>query len=215
MPASPPGLRLEEASIPYLQTLTAYFVPAITAQIANVLCKRSWKTSLFSSDFLSPLHRREMLEALANWRSPHYTVSVKISYHLTAVSQFDAPKAFLALLLALALFPFKFLMMILSRLGVMLERPVIIPFTAWLSRLLERHYIILNLVSNSLIDLGIVSMLLLGYLFIYTPLSTIYFFAPVPWHVYLFAFHGTIILLVFEEVKKYYRRRGYPLEFLG
>lgn len=42
-----------------------------------------------------------------------------------------------------------------------------------------------------------------------------YFFAPMPWHVYLFAFHGTALLLIFEEVKNYYRRRGYPLEFLG
>jgi len=37
----------------------------------------------------------------------------------------------------------------------------------------------------------------------------------VPWHVYLFAFHGTVMLIAFEEVKKYYRRKGYPLEFLG
>ena len=49
----------------------------------------------------------------------------------------------------------------------------------------------------------------------YTPLSRIYYFGPVPWHVYLFAFHGTILLVIFEDVKKYYRRQGYSLEFLG
>jgi sodium/potassium-transporting ATPase subunit alpha len=72
-----------------------------------------------------------------------------------------------------------------------------------------------NFISNPLIDLGILFALLLCYLFFYTPLSRIYFFAPVPWHVYLFAFHGTVLLIGFEEVKKYYRRKGYALEFLG
>jgi sodium/potassium-transporting ATPase subunit alpha len=37
----------------------------------------------------------------------------------------------------------------------------------------------------------------------------------VPWHVYLFACHGTLLLFGFEEVKKFYRRKGYQLEFLG
>ncbi|HEY3305912.1 MAG TPA: hypothetical protein VGL70_20500, partial [Candidatus Binatia bacterium] len=74
---------------------------------------------------------------------------------------------------------------------------------------------VLNLVSNPLIDLGILFELLLCYLFFYTPLSRLYFFAPVPWHVYLFAFHGTLLLLGFEEAKKYYRRKGRRLEFLG
>jgi sodium/potassium-transporting ATPase subunit alpha len=36
-----------------------------------------------------------------------------------------------------------------------------------------------------------------------------------PWPVYLFAFHGTLILFAFEEIKKYYRRRGHRLDFLG
>ena len=53
------------------------------------------------------------------------------------------------------------------------------------------------------------------YLLFYTPLSGIYHFAPVPWHVYLFAFHSTLLLLVFEEVKKHFRRRGHALESLG
>ena len=29
------------------------------------------------------------------------------------------------------------------------------------------------------------------------------------------SFHGTILLVIFEDVKKYYRRQGYSLEFLG
>jgi hypothetical protein len=85
---------------------------------------------------------------------------------------------------------------------------------ASLAKFFARHYIVFNLVSNPLIDLGILFELLLCYFFFYTPLAEIYYFAPVPWHVYLFACHGTVILLVFEEVKKYYRRKGYPLEFL-
>ena len=96
-----------------------------------------------------------------------------------------------------------------------LESAVIIPCTAWLAKFLERHYVVFNLVSNPLIDLGILFELLLCYFFFYTPLARIYYFAPVPWHVYLFACHGTIILFAFEEIKKYYRRKGFPLEFLG
>jgi len=83
------------------------------------------------------------------------------------------------------------------------------------ARIFERHYVIFNLISNPLIDLGLLFELGLCYLFFYTPLSQIYYFAPVPWHVYLFAFHGTIVLFAFEEAKKYYRRKGYKLEFLG
>ena len=73
MPSSPSGLRLAEASHAYLQTLTAYFFPTVATQIANVLSKRSWKTSLFSPKFLVPQRRREALDAIANWRPPHYT----------------------------------------------------------------------------------------------------------------------------------------------
>jgi sodium/potassium-transporting ATPase subunit alpha len=105
--------------------------------------------------------------------------------------------------------------MLLTQLLVTLERPLVAPFTAWLAQFLERHYVLFNLISNPLIDLGILFELLLCYFFFYTPLSRIYYFAPVPWHVYLFAFHGTILLIAFEEVKKYYRRRGYALEILG
>ena len=109
----------------------------------------------------------------------------------------------------------KFSWILFTQLLVNLERPVIAPLTARLARFLDRHYIIFNLISNSLIDLGILFELLLCYLFFYTPLANIYYFAPVPWHVYLFAFHGTALLLAFEETKKYFRRKGYPLEFLG
>src|SRR4030095_16353977 len=97
----------------------------------------------------------------------------------------------------------------------LLERAFIMPPPPRLGRFLEGHYVICNLISNPLIDLGILFELALCYLFFYTPLSQIYYFAPMPCHVYLFAFHGTILLIVFEEVKKYYRRKGYSLEFLG
>ena len=71
----PSGLKFSEASPAYLQTLTAYFFPTVTTQIANVLCKRSWKSSLFSRNFLNPIHRSEALEAIARWRPPRYTTS--------------------------------------------------------------------------------------------------------------------------------------------
>ncbi|MBI2359238.1 MAG: HAD-IC family P-type ATPase [Deltaproteobacteria bacterium] len=215
MPASPAGLKLSQASSAYLQTLTAYFFPTVTTQIANVLCKRSRKTSLFSRDFLSPLSRGEILRALRTWRPRPYVAQVKIDYRITAATQPEATRAFFALFTQLALLPFKFLLMVISRGGMILERPVLSPLAARLARFLERHYVVLNFVSNPLIDLGILFELFLCYLFFYTPLSRIYYFAPVPWHVYLFAFHGTVLLLVFEEAKKYYRRRGYLLNFLG
>jgi magnesium-transporting ATPase (P-type) len=215
MPASPPGLKLDQASPAYLQSLTAYFFPTVTTQIANVLCKRSWKTSLFSREFLNPLYRRELLEKLAGWRPRPYTARVRIDHPVAAVSVKEIAKAFFAPVSALALLPFKLLLMGGAKIAVALERPVIVPLAARLSRFMERHPVFLNLVSNPLIDLGMLCELALCYLFFYTPLARIYFFAPVPWHVYLFAFHGAALLLIFEEVKKYYRRRGHPLEFLG
>jgi sodium/potassium-transporting ATPase subunit alpha len=170
MPPSPAGLKLHEASPAYLQTLTAYFFPTVTTQIANVLCKRSWKTSLFTKEFLNPLHRRETLEAIASWHPLGHTQA---------------------------------------------EIGLFVPLGARLARFLDRHYVLFNFVSNPLIDLGILFELLLSYFFFYTPLSRIYYFAPVPWYVYLFACHGTFLLLAFEETKKYYRRKGHALEFLG
>ncbi|MBM4297131.1 MAG: cation-transporting P-type ATPase, partial [Deltaproteobacteria bacterium] len=162
MPASPRGLNFAQSTPAYLQTLSAYFFPTVTTQIANVLCKRSWKHSLFAVNFLRPDHRRESIEAIVRWQ----------------------PKRFA-------------------------------PASAWLARFFERHYIIFNFLSNPLIDLGILFELLLCYFFFYSPLAEIYYFAPIPWHVYLFACHGTILLFAFEECKKYYRRKGFPLEFLG
>lgn len=215
MPPSPQGLRFSEASNAYLQTLTAYFFPTVTTQIANVLCKRSWKNSLFARNFLNPLHRRRTLEAIVRWRPPRYTHRVRIDYHVTGATEFDVVRAIFALTRSLVLLPFRLIWMAFAQLLVLLEQPCIIPYTAWLARFLERHYVIFNFISNPLIDLGILFALLLCYLFFYGPLSRIYFFAPVPWHVYLFAFHGTVLLIGFEELKKHYRRKGYALEFLG
>jgi hypothetical protein len=181
MPASPRGLKFSQSTPAYLQTLTAYFFPTVTTQIANVLCKRSWKTSLLSPTFLNPARRREALDAISNWRPKRSALQLKSN----------------------------------GRANSKFESAVIVPFTAWLAKFFKRHYIVFNLVSNPLIDLGVLFELLLCYFFFYTPLADIYYFAPVPWHVYLFACHGTVILFAFEESKKYYRRKGYPLEFLG
>jgi magnesium-transporting ATPase (P-type) len=215
MPASPAGLRFGEASPSYLQTLTAYFFPTVTTQIANVLCKRSWKTSLFSRAFLDPAHRAEKLQAIAGWRPPRYTRRVLIEYHVGGAAEFAPFRALFALAGALVLLPLRVIWMLLAQALIRLERPIIVPLTAWLASFLERHHILFNLISNPLIDLGIFFELALCYLFFYTGLAEIYYFAPVPWHVYLFAFHGAVLLFVFEEVKKYYRRQGVPLEFLG
>ncbi len=154
MPASPPGLEMSGASREYLQTLSAYFFATVAVQIANVLCRRSWKTSLFSRDFLHSDRRREILSRVEGW-SPR------------------------------------------------------------IADLLGRHPLWLNFLSNPLILAGIAFELSFCYLLFYTPLSHLYFFAPLPWHVYLFAFHGAVVLLVFEETKKYFRRRGRSLSFLG
>ena len=215
MPSSPAGLNFTAASSAYLQTLTAYFFPTVTTQIANVLCKRSSQTSLFSWNFLDPLRRSEALAAIDNWRPHPYSARVHIEYHVQRAGEFSASRALFAMIGGLALLPFRFIWMLLTQLLVRLERPVIAPFTRSLARFLERHYIIFNFVSNPLIDLGIFLELALCYVFFYTPLSEIYYFAPVPWHVYLFAFHGTVLLIIFEEIKKYYRRKGHRLEFLG
>jgi len=171
MPASPRSLQFAQATPAYMQTLTAYFFPTVTTQIANVLCKRSTKASLFAANFLQPAYRREALEAIAHWRPRRTPEPV--------------------------------------------ERFVPLAVMAWLAKFFERHYIVFNLVSNPLVDLGILIELLLCYIFFYTPVAEVYYFAPVPWHVYLFPCHGTVVLLVFEETKKFYRRKGWPLEFLG
>ena len=165
MPSSPSGLHLGEASRAYLQTLTAYFFPTVATQIANVLSKRSWKTSLFSPRFLSPERRREALDAIANWRPPHYTHRVLVDYHVKRAGEFIVVRAFFALAGSLVLLPFTFVWMILTQWLVKLERPLLIPLTAWLARFLERHCVLFNLISNPLIDLGILFELVLCYCF--------------------------------------------------
>ena len=79
----------------------------------------------------------------------------------------------------------------------------------------KRILVLLNFVSNPLILFGIAFELFFCWILFYSPLSKIYFFEPVPWHVYLFAFHGTALLLAFEEGKKFLRRRGYKLAALN
>ncbi|TGM85149.1 HAD-IC family P-type ATPase [Leptospira bouyouniensis] len=113
MPSSPEGLNMTKASPEYLQSLTAFFFPTITVQIANVLSKRSRIESVFQMD----------------------------------------------------------------------------------------------LFSNRIIWIGIGFSILLCYLFFYTELSSIYYFAPLPFHVYGFAFHGTLVLLLYSEILKYFRRK--------
>ncbi|TGL70734.1 HAD-IC family P-type ATPase [Leptospira jelokensis] len=113
MPLSPEGLNMTKASNEYLQSLTTFFFPTITVQIANVLSKRSYTESIFS----------------------------------------------------------------------------------------------MNLFSNRIIWIGIGFSILLCYLFFYTELSSIYYFAPLPIHVYGFAFHGTLVLLLYSEILKYFRRK--------
>jgi magnesium-transporting ATPase (P-type) len=215
MPSSPRRLAFDQSSLAYLQTLTAYFFPTVTTQIANVLCKRSWKTSLLSTDFLHPLRRQEALAAIAGWRVPRYRARMHIEYVIHRAAEFTTLRVSLAVFADLLLFPLRCAAMLLSLALVRIERPIIVPVTAALGRYLERHPVLFNFVSNPLIDLGILFELILCFLFFYTPLSAIYYFAPVPWQVYLFAFHGTVMLFAFEEVKKFYRRKGYALEILG
>ncbi|MCW7482805.1 HAD-IC family P-type ATPase [Leptospira kanakyensis] len=113
LPSSPPGLNMAEANVSYLQSLTAFFFPTITVQIANVLSKRSRTESIFQ----------------------------------------------------------------------------------------------MNLFTNKIIWLGIGFSFLLCGIFFYTDLSSVYYFAPVPPHVYLFAFHGTVVMILYSEVIKYFRRK--------
>ena len=215
MPPSPAGLKLDRASEAYLQTLTAYFFPTVTTQIANVMCKRSWKSSLFSRGFLNAARRAEMLRTIADWRPPRAAAPARIDRRLQRSPDATTARLYGSLIVASLVLPVSTVWRLLCRLATRVERPVIAPLASWSSRFLDRHYVILNLVSNPLINLGVLLELSLCYVFFYTPLSAIYYFAPVPWHVYLFAFHGTILLFTFEEVKKCYRRKGYKLEFLG
>ncbi len=103
----------------------------------------------------------------------------------------------------------------LVRLAKMLERPLIGPVSGAVSRFMRRYPRLLNLVSNPLIDVGIFFELGLCAALFYTDLAHIYYFLPVPWPVYLFGLIGPLVLLAFEETKKYYRRKGHGLKMLG
>ncbi|MDD2317076.1 MAG: HAD-IC family P-type ATPase [Desulfobacterales bacterium] len=212
MPASPAGLKMDLATPAYLMSLTAYFFPTVTTQIANVLCKRSWKTSLFSKDFIDPQHRREILDHIGTWRP---WSNDRVNQSQPAPPGPGLPPSTGSLWWQWLAFPLRVLRRLLTRLGRRLEKPLIRPAAAAMSRTLERHPVTLNFVSNPLIDIGIVFELGFCVLLFYTDLARIYYFAPVPWPVYLFAFTGTVVLTAFEEAKKFLRRRSHRLEFLG
>ena len=215
MPASPTGLDMGKASSEYLMSLTAYFFPTVTTQIANVLCKRSWKTSIFSRQFLHPHHRQEIFDCIRSWRPLEYRSEPGLDRSIFDNRITGAGRRPMALLAHWLAFPLRLLLYYLSRFFMRLEQPLLRPLMEKSSLFFERHEILLNFISNPLIDLGIIFELVLCAAFFYTGLSHIYYFAPLPWPVYLFAFHGTLILFTFEEIKKYYRRRGYRLDFLG
>jgi magnesium-transporting ATPase (P-type) len=214
MPPSPPGLDMSRASAAYLQTLTAYFFPTVTTQIANVLSKRSSLNSIFSLDFLSTARRQEIVEGLRRWQVPRYAPRAQVAYQLHRFSLAELGHILVGLVREITLLPLRGVLMLLSELGRRLERPLS-SGARWLGRLLEAHPVLLNFVSNPLILFGIAFELLFCWILFYSPLSKMYFFEPVPWHVYLFAFHGTVLLLAFEEGKKYLRRRGYKLRALN
>ncbi len=214
-PASPAALNMAQAAPLYLQSLTAYFFPTVTTQIANVMCRRSRTASLFSREFLTERRRKELIDAIAAWRPRLHRARVQVDYDIGEIGRLDAARAPAHLVSALLLLPIKYLRLSVSRLLLRLERPVLGPLRTGLVRLLDARPWLLNLFSNPLINLGAAFSLALSAAFFYTPLSEIYFFAPVGWEVYLFAFHGAFLLLGLEEGKKWLRRRGRPLNFLG
>lgn len=215
MPASPPGLDMKLASREYLMTLTAFFFPTVTTQIANVLCKRSYKESLFSRDFLPDERRAAMIQAVKNWRPRGYVARVQVQHEFHRLVDKEAALTLFSLLRQLVHYPWRILRVAGSRAAKGIEKPMLIPLARILGGFLERHPIVHNFVSNPLVNAGIAFELVLCWLFFYSPLSEIYFFAPVPWHVYCVALIGPLVLLTFEETKKYFRRKGYALEFLG
>lgn len=215
MPASPEGLHMAAASQAYLMSLTAYFVPTVTTQIANVQCRRSWKTSLFSRDFLPVHHREEILEHIRAWRPLLFPAPQRLDRSLSDQASPGAARRPMALFWHWLAFPPRLLLHYISRFFQLLEQPLIRPVMESAGLFLDRHPILLNFISNPLIDLGILFEVALCWAFFYTGLSHLYYFAPVPWPIYLFAFHGTLLLFAFEEIKKYFRRRGFRLDFLG
>ncbi|HNA80296.1 MAG TPA: metal-transporting ATPase, partial [Turneriella sp.] len=199
----------------YLQSLAAFFFPTIAVQIGNVLCKRSSTASLFSREFLQENVRTGLLESMRGYTPRRRSLQVDISYHFEEAHHDDTHRAFFRQLFLLLGFPFRVLYMRLSNFTVGVRGFVIAPLLRALAGFFGRHPILFNFVSNPLVNIGIASEILLCYVFFYTDLRKIYFFEPVPWHVYLFAFHGLVLIVLFEEIKKYFRRRGHALEFLG
>ena len=123
MPQSPEGLKLNHASLVYLQSLTAYFFPAVTTQLANVHCQRSRRASLCSYEFLDSRYRRELLDAISTWRPPRYTARVRIDYHVKGATEFDIARAFFALAGSLIALPFHFISMLFFQSLARIEQP--------------------------------------------------------------------------------------------
>ncbi len=215
LPASPDKLNMANATHIYLQSLTAFFFPTIAVQIGNVLCKRSHSASLFSRDFLRESTRAAGMAALRSYLPKRRTLSVNIRYRFEEAHHDDTQRAFFSQFGHLLSFPVRVLYMRLANFTVELRRVTLVPLLRFLAAFFERHPIIYNFVSNPLIDIGVAVQFLLCYAFFYTDLGKVYYFEPVAWHVYLFAFHGTVLIIAFEETKKYFRRRGHALEFLG
>jgi hypothetical protein len=179
------------------------------------MCRRSWNVSLFSRNFLNESYRISILEGIRKWHPSRYTVKIYLEKEIKSLNQLDALRLLFILSIYLVTLPFRYLILLFSVLSISLEKPIIRPSLKFISFFLERNYIFLNLFSNPLINAGIVFELLFCYVLFYSPLAKIYYFAPVPWHVYLFAFNGTFMLLTFEETKKYFRRKGKSLTYLG
>lgn len=215
LPASPAKLDMTQSTAIYLQSLAAFFFPTVAVQIANVLSKRSSRASLFSRDFLQEHVRSAKIAAMRSYRPRQRSVNIKIDYEVTSLRRSEAPRAFVTQVWHLLAFIPRTFFMHGANLTVRMRRMIGVPIVHALAGFFERHPVIFNFVSNPLINVGIIVELVLCYVFFYTDLAKVYYFAPIPWHVYLFAFHGTVLMLVFEETKKYFRRRGHELAFLG
>ncbi|MBX7059968.1 MAG: cation-transporting P-type ATPase [Leptospirales bacterium] len=171
MPASPEGLDMSKASPAYLMSLSAFFIPTVTTQIVNVLCKRSDTRSLFDRNFLAESRRASMLQSLRRTRLPgRYPRLLRASAQRIVIA---------------------------------------------LSSTLEKHWIWMNLVSNPLITVGIFFEVLFLVCLVYTPLNTIYYFAPAPWSVFVAALAGPLLLLLFDEGIKFLRRRGWRMRLVS
>jgi sodium/potassium-transporting ATPase subunit alpha len=165
MPASPAGLDMSQASAAYLMSLSAFFIPTVTTQIANVLSRRSTTQSLFSRSFIAEERRGEIVRSIRMFR----------------------PRL-------------RFLRQVWE------IRPVL-AFQRGVALAMEKSYLLMNLFSNPLISFGIFFELMLVLLLLYSPLSEVYFFQPVPGHVWLFSLTGPAVLISFEEARKYFLRR--------